>query len=252
MLVIADYLFQWERTVQSDDESAEEIRQRLVNYIDFLPDTEKQSINWERLFILKPGTDRWRRYSREIVDRLYEIAEVKGEFHKSVLTRTDGIKAERIVQPIVVILERIRSPFNAGSIIRCAEAAGCRDVVLTGYTPGPDHKNVMRAAMGAQELIGVAREDDPNQAVERLRNEGFHIVGLEVTDRSVPYHDFTFPCPVALVVGNEELGISIHVLDRCDTLVHIPLLGAKNSLNVAQALAVVLFEIVRQFTSQRG
>ena len=70
---------------------------------------------------------------------------------------------------------------------------------------------------------------------------------LETTSASVDYADAQFPKPVAVVLGNEALGIGRPVLERCDQLIQIPTYGFKNSLNVASAATVVLFEILRQW-----
>ena len=78
---------------------------------------------------------------------------------------------------------------------------------------------------------------------------GIPVWALETTSRSRPYTDLHFPRPVALVLGNEALGVDREVLETCDEIVEIPVFGYKNSLNVASAGAVVLFEILRQWNA---
>jgi tRNA G18 (ribose-2'-O)-methylase SpoU len=73
---------------------------------------------------------------------------------------------------------------------------------------------------------------------------------LETTSASRPYTEVTYPWPVALVLGNEALGVEGEVLDRCDELLEVPVFGYKNSLNVACTAAVVVYEILRQWGYQ--
>jgi tRNA G18 (ribose-2'-O)-methylase SpoU len=75
-------------------------------------------------------------------------------------------------------------------------------------------------------------------------------MALETTDVSVPYHEVEYPFPVCLVLGNEALGVSREVLEAADRIVDIPVMGYKNSLNVAIAFGIVVYEIVRQYESR--
>ena len=88
------------------------------------------------------------------------------------------------------------------------------------------------------------------RAVERCRKEGCRVICLEVTDVSKPYHEIDYHRPLCLVVGNEALGISREVLEMADEIVEIPMWGFKNSVNVAVAFGIVVFEAVRQFQQQ--
>jgi len=85
------------------------------------------------------------------------------------------------------------------------------------------------------------------EAVEKSRSEGRQIVCLEVTDISRPFHEIGYPNPLCLVVGNEALGISREVLEMADEIVEIPMFGFKNSVNVAVAFGIAVFEAVRQY-----
>lgn len=143
--------------------------------------------------------------------------------------------------PYLVALDGLRSLFNVGSIFRSCEAAGVKSVVL-GNTLGKDHPQVRKTAMGSQEWI---HEEHTSDLAERLldkKNQGYAVIGVETIPGSVACHEYAWPKKAILVFGNEEYGISSHVMSAVDEFVHIPMFGRKNSLNVANAVAIVLFQ----------
>lgn len=155
--------------------------------------------------------------------------------------------------PIVLVLDNLRSAYNVGSIFRTAECAYIEEIVLCGITAKPPHPGVEKTALGTTSLIPWRYEDEIGRAIDKLRDKGFKIVSLELTDRSVPIQslrreDF----PLALVVGNEVFGVSQEILDRSDIIVEIPLFGEKESLNVAVAVGVALFLLIEKLREAIG
>ena len=142
-----------------------------------------------------------------------------------------------------VALDGLRSLFNVGSIFRTCDAAGIRSVIL-GNTLGKEHSQVQKTAMGAQEWISQEKTSDLAQTLVEKKSQGFRIIAVETAVSSVPCHEFAWPPKGVVVFGNEEYGISSHVMPMVDDTVHIPMFGKKNSLNVANAVAVILFQIV--------
>lgn len=142
----------------------------------------------------------------------------------------------RVVFPVSLYLDDVRSPFNVGSIFRCAEAFGVSRILLSDATPLPSHPRARRASMGCAEVVPweVAGSD-------RLEEDD----GLFAMETGgVPIERFQFPERGTLIVGSEELGVSPELLALAEKRrgrVSIPLFGAKASLNVAQALSVVLY-----------
>ncbi len=149
--------------------------------------------------------------------------------------------------PLCVVLDELRSAFNVGSVFRTADTARLHSVVTCGYTAHPPHAKLEKTALGALAYVDTRHFADAGAAVETLRSEGFWIYGVETTSHSQSYCAVAYPQPLALVFGNEALGVSPPVLCRCDALVQIPVFGFKNSLNVAAAVAVVVFEVLRQW-----
>jgi 23S rRNA (guanosine2251-2'-O)-methyltransferase len=159
--------------------------------------------------------------------------------------RRDAPRAHAEHGPVVV-LDNIRSALNVGSIFRTCDAAAVRHLYLGGITALPPNPQLLKTALGAQETVPWSHRLSTVELVEELHAEGFCIVAVELTDRSVPYTQATYPVDTALVFGHEVAGVAVPVLDRSDQVVEIPMFGRKNSLNVATSVGVILFEILRR------
>ena len=142
-----------------------------------------------------------------------------------------------------VALDGLRSLFNVGSIFRTCEAVGVTTIIL-GNTLGKENPRVRKTAMGAQEWITQEKTQDLAQTLTKKKAQGFRIIGVETMAGSAPCHGYAWPRKAVLVVGNEEYGISPHVLRVVEDMVHIPMYGRKNSLNVANATTAILYQAV--------
>jgi 23S rRNA (guanosine2251-2'-O)-methyltransferase len=151
------------------------------------------------------------------------------------------------LQPLTLVLDNVRSAYNVGSILRTAETAGVAEVICCGYTPCPPHDKVQKTAFDAADTVPTRHFPSTLAALEDLRRNGWTVYGMETTSRSLPYTSVTFPQRTVLVLGNEVTGVDTAVMDACDELCEIPTYGMKNSLNVASAAPVVVFEVLRQW-----
>lgn len=155
----------------------------------------------------------------------------------------------RQVKPMVVhvMLDDVRSMQNVGAIFRSADALGVEKIVLSGYTPRPPHRDIQKTALGATETVAWEGVDDPVSFLKPLKEAGWCIVAVEQTHHSTMLHHF-LPDPnrrYMLVLGNEVEGVSDGVLALCDTVLEIPQVGSKHSLNVSVTAGVVLWEMAR-------
>lgn len=141
-----------------------------------------------------------------------------------------------------VALDGVRSLFNVGSIFRTCDAAGARSLIL-GNTPGKEHPKVRKTAMGAHEWIEQEKTDDLACTLWEKKEKGFHVVGVETIEDAHPFYDMSWENNTIVVFGNEEYGISTHVRQTCDNFVYIPMFGRKNSLNIANAVSIICFQI---------
>ncbi len=150
--------------------------------------------------------------------------------------------------PLYLVLDNLRSAFNVGSVFRTADTARLVGVITCGYTAHPPHPKLDKTALGVLPYVATEHWATTTAAVQALRARGVPVWGVETTSRSQRYTTVAYPQPLALVLGNEALGVDTEVLAQCDQLVEIPMYGFKNSLNVAAAAAVVVFEVLRQWS----
>lgn len=145
-----------------------------------------------------------------------------------------------------VVLDNIRSAFNVGSIFRTCEAAGARKLYLCGITAKPPNRRVLKTSLGTEKTLPWSHVLSTLELIQELRAKGIGIVSVELTDRSRPYTDVEYPEETALVFGHEVSGVAVPILESSDMVIEIPMLGRKNSLNVATSVGVVLFELLRR------
>ena len=153
--------------------------------------------------------------------------------------------------PLYFVLDNLRSAFNVGSIFRTCDILRVKGLFLCGYTACPPHAKLEKTALGTVDYVPWRYFDTAVGAVEYLQNQDITVWAAETTSESVPYCDAVFPDELAIVLGNEALGVSRDVLDRCDGLVEIPTRGYKNSLNVASACAVLGFKALERMVGVR-
>ncbi|MBP9212810.1 MAG: RNA methyltransferase, partial [Bacteroidetes bacterium] len=148
--------------------------------------------------------------------------------------------------PIYAMADNIRSLYNVGSIFRSSDGALISKLFLTGFTPHPPRKEIDKTALGATLTVPWEYHKDPMAAVEQLRQNKIKICALELTDKSIPYYDLTpEDFPLCLVFGNELTGVSKEVIAAADMAIEVPMYGNKQSLNVAVAYGIVLYDCLR-------
>ena len=150
--------------------------------------------------------------------------------------------------PIVLVLDSIRSMHNVGSAFRTCDAFNVEKLYLCGITATPPQKEISKTALGATESVEWEYQENVAALANQLKSEGYAIILVEQTDNSVMLQEFDFAQygKVALFVGNEVFGISDELLPLCDAAVEIPQFGTKHSLNVAVATGITLWEAVKQ------
>ena len=144
---------------------------------------------------------------------------------------------------VALIAHNIRSLWNVGTFFRNADCLGVDTIYLTGYTATPPRKEISKTAIGAEEWIDWKYVKDPIQLIDGLKKKNFEIVALEKTKQSICIQDYEPTKPIALIVGHEVLGVSKELLESADTVVHIPQVGKKESLNVSVACGVALYAL---------
>jgi len=146
---------------------------------------------------------------------------------------------------ITIVLDRLRSAHNTGNIFRIAEAVGASEIIACGYTPAPPHPKLAKTAMGTDREVSCRVFPSSMVAVEELREEGnSQILAVETVQDAVFAWEMEYEFPLVLIFGNEALGIEAATLEMCDGVVNLPMFGKKESINVGNSVAAVLYAIV--------
>lgn len=147
-----------------------------------------------------------------------------------------------------VALLATQDPGNLGTILRSCDAAGCRGVILLDHTTDPYDPTALRASMGAifsQRLVKTSFRT----FAEWKALHGYTVIGTSAT-AAQQYREIAYPSPTILLMGSERQGLLPEHQALCDRMVSIPMNGSSDSLNVAIATAVVLYEILDQRINQ--
>lgn len=153
--------------------------------------------------------------------------------------------------PVTLVVDSVRSLYNIGSIFRSCDGALAEKLVLCGYTPAPPRREISKTALGAVDSVPWQHVPDVGDALRALRREGKRIAALELAAGSRSCYELRRDdFPLAIVIGNEIAGLSREALELCDFALEIPMHGVKQSLNVAVAAGIMLFECVRVLEKQ--
>ncbi len=145
---------------------------------------------------------------------------------------------------LLLLLDSIEDPHNLGAIIRNAVCFGVDGVIIPKWRSATINETVERTSAGAIEHIKIARVTNSSQAILKLKDNGFWILGAENGNNKIT--DTKIPFPAVLVMGSEGFGIHQKIKEKCDFVITIPQKNTISSLNVSCASAVILYEIAKQ------
>ena len=159
---------------------------------------------------------------------------------------------------LVIIAHNIRSIHNVGSVFRTAEGLGVEKLYLTGYTPYPKiegdprlpheinkiDKAISKVSLGAEKYLDFETKKDIKKLVKQLKQDGYRIVALEQSKKSINLNQYKPLEKIVLIIGNEVEGIDSSTLSLVDDIVEIPMLGKKESFNVVQAMAMASYYLI--------
>lgn len=150
--------------------------------------------------------------------------------------------------PVIAVLENVRSGYNVGSLFRTGDAFLLEAIYICGYSPYPPHKEIRKTALGAEDTVEWKHFKTAAEAVANLRTLGYRVFAVEQTEKSIPLHqiDFAAAEKIAVIFGNEVTGVEQSTIALCEGTIEIPQWGMKHSLNIATAAGVVLWELVRK------
>lgn len=144
---------------------------------------------------------------------------------------------------IECLFDNIRSAWNVGSMIRTADGFGVKHLYFCGITPTPENKRVYKTSLGAEKFIKWTHLNNSVDKIESLKENNYIVVVLEGHEKALDiYHvkDLPLHYPLVLVVGNEVCGVDPEIIKMSDLILNIPMVGIKNSLNVAVAFGIAI------------
>jgi 23S rRNA (guanosine2251-2'-O)-methyltransferase len=167
--------------------------------------------------------------------------------HSKLGTESIQRKESRAVnRKIVAILDNIRSAYNVGSIIRTADGAGLSHLYFCGITAPQDHPRIAKTALGSERVVDITHHPNGYLLTEKLKASGFYLIALERDLKAISVFDQDLALPdqpLALIIGNEISGIDPGILDLCQVIVDLPMIGIKQSLNVVVAFGIAVYHL---------
>ena len=150
--------------------------------------------------------------------------------------------------PITLVSENVTNAPNVGSLFRTADAFGVEQLIFCGEHI-PLGRKMTKTSRATEKSVNYKISENILDEVSQLKTEGYQIIALEITNKSKPIHTFKFSTkqPIALIIGDENFGVSETILHLCDNVIHVEMYGQNSSMNVVQATTVALYEISNQF-----
>ncbi len=152
---------------------------------------------------------------------------------------------QRNEDAFILILDGIEDPHNLGSIIRTAETAGVHGIIIPKRRSVTVNSTVSKVSAGAVEHMKIARVNNINEAIRKLKENGLWIIGTDMNTNTY-YYNQDLKGNIAIVIGSEGFGISRLVKENCDMLVKIPMKGKITSLNASVSAGIIIYEAVKQ------
>ncbi len=146
-----------------------------------------------------------------------------------------------------MVCDNVTNAPNIGSLFRIADAFGVEKLILCGEHI-PLGRKMAKTSRATEKVVTYEIQQSASEVIQNLKNENYQIISLEITTTSKPIHTFKFSKkkPIALIIGDENFGVSEHILKISDTIIHIDMFGQNSSMNVVQATNIVLYEMTKQ------
>ena len=149
--------------------------------------------------------------------------------------------------PITLVCDNVTNAPNIGSLFRICDAFGVEKLILCGENINLGRK-MAKTSRATENFVNYELRNNALNAIQGLKENNYQITALEITDKSVPIHQYKFKInqPLALIIGDENFGISESILNMADQVIHIEMFGENSSMNVVQATSIALYEFTKQ------
>lgn len=145
--------------------------------------------------------------------------------------------------PVILVLDHVQDPQNLGAIIRTANAAGVKDIVIPKDRAAQITPAVLKVASGGIANMNIAKVASLFDFITKMKSENYWIYATALSESAKSFKDVVYNQPAIIVVGNEQKGVSATILKSADEIVSIPMKGSVESLNVATATGIILFSM---------
>src|SRR5690606_1995884 len=148
--------------------------------------------------------------------------------------------------PVTLVCDNVINAPNIGSLFRICDAFGVEKLILCGEVSLG--RKMAKTSRATEKSVNFEIQESASKVVETLKQKGEQIIALEITNSSSPIHSFHFSAekPIALVIGDENFGVSEAILQQSDAVIHIDMFGQNSSMNVVQATNIALYELTKQ------
>lgn len=154
--------------------------------------------------------------------------------------------------PLYFILDNLRSAFNVGCIFRTCDILRLTELILCGYTAYPPNRKLEKTSLGTTRYVPWRHLSSTLEAIAWFQERGIPVWAAETTAQSASYLQEVYPPELAIVLGNETVGIGQEVLEKCDRIIELPTYGFKNSLNVACACTALGYSFLERVGMGEG
>lgn len=145
---------------------------------------------------------------------------------------------------LLILLDELEDPHNLGAILRSADAVGAHGVIFKKTNSVSLSASVAKVSAGAINTVKCASVTNLARTIEELKDKGYWVVGTDMNGED--YRSLKYDFPTCLVIGNEGVGMSRLVKEKCDYIVTIPMRGSISSLNASVSAGILLYEILNK------
>ncbi|AUC81561.1 TrmH family RNA methyltransferase [Lacinutrix sp. Bg11-31] len=149
--------------------------------------------------------------------------------------------------PITLVCENVTNAPNIGSLFRIADAFGVEKIIFCANDI-PLGRKMTKTSRATEKVVNYEVCEHALEVISNLKAQDYQCIALEITENSTPIHAFKFSAdkPIALIIGDENFGVSETILKECEHILHINMFGQNSSMNVVQATNIALYEITKQ------
>jgi len=148
--------------------------------------------------------------------------------------------------PIVLICDGVQSPANIGSLFRISDALGIEKIIFCNASINLSSTRLLRTSRNTHKKVVHISSDNCLEEINALKQKGYRLLALEITDNSIPIEDISIDKneKIAIIIGNEQHGISEEILNQIPISTHINMYGENSSMNVVQATSIALYNMI--------